>query len=114
MPPLPAAPRAAGPAGVEVHRMALLEARTSRASAGSTSSTTPPCRHPPYSAPAAMPACARVPGTKFGLAVTVDCNSRLSALDPYEGGKATVAEAARNIACTGARAARNHRLSQLR
>jgi phosphoribosylformylglycinamidine synthase len=36
------------------------------------------------------------------LAVTVDCNNRLVALDPYEGGKATVAEAARNIACTGA------------
>ncbi len=44
-----------------------------------------------------------VPGTQFGLAVTVDCNSRLVALDPYEGGKATVAEAARNVACTGAR-----------
>jgi phosphoribosylformylglycinamidine synthase len=44
----------------------------------------------------------RVPGTGFGLAVTVDCNNRLVALDPYEGGKATVAEAARNIACTGA------------
>jgi phosphoribosylformylglycinamidine synthase len=34
--------------------------------------------------------------------VTVDCNARLVALDPYEGGKAAVAEAARNIACTGA------------
>jgi phosphoribosylformylglycinamidine synthase len=45
----------------------------------------------------------QVPGTGFGLAVTVDCNNRLVALDPYEGGKATVAEAARNIACTGAR-----------
>lgn len=45
---------------------------------------------------------AQVPGTGFGLAVTVDCNSRLVALDPYEGGKATVAEAARNIACSGA------------
>jgi phosphoribosylformylglycinamidine synthase len=44
----------------------------------------------------------RVADTDFGLAVTVDCNSRLVALDPYEGGKATVAEAARNIACTGA------------
>jgi phosphoribosylformylglycinamidine (FGAM) synthase-like enzyme len=44
----------------------------------------------------------QVPGTGFGLAVTVDCNNRLVALDPYEGGKATVAEAARNIACTGA------------
>ncbi len=44
----------------------------------------------------------RVADTDFGLAVTVDCNSRLVALDPYEGGKATVAEAARNIACAGA------------
>jgi phosphoribosylformylglycinamidine synthase subunit PurL len=45
----------------------------------------------------------RVPGTELGLAVTVDCNARLVALDPYEGGKAAVAEAARNVACTGAR-----------
>ncbi len=45
----------------------------------------------------------RIADTGFGLAVTVDCNSRLLALDPYEGGKATVAEAARNVACTGAR-----------
>jgi phosphoribosylformylglycinamidine synthase subunit PurL len=44
----------------------------------------------------------RVDGTGFALAVTVDCSSRLVAVDPYEGGKHTVAEAARNIACTGA------------
>ncbi len=44
----------------------------------------------------------RVEETGFGIAMTVDCNSRLVALDPYEGGKAAVAEAARNIACTGA------------
>ncbi|HEX2451176.1 MAG TPA: phosphoribosylformylglycinamidine synthase subunit PurL [Gemmatimonadales bacterium] len=44
----------------------------------------------------------QVTGTGFGLALTVDCNARLVALDPYEGGKAVVAEAARNIACTGA------------
>ncbi len=44
----------------------------------------------------------RVPGTAFGIAVSVDCNSRLVGVDPYEGGKATVAEAARNVACTGA------------
>jgi phosphoribosylformylglycinamidine synthase II len=43
-----------------------------------------------------------VPGTRFGLALSVDCNAKLVALDPYEGGKAAVAEAARNIACTGA------------
>jgi len=45
----------------------------------------------------------RVQGTDFALAVTTDCNSRYLALDPYEGGKGAVAEAARNIACTGAR-----------
>jgi len=43
-----------------------------------------------------------VPGAEFGLAVTLDCNARLLALDPYEGGKAAVAEAARNVACIGA------------
>ncbi len=45
----------------------------------------------------------QVADTSFGLAMTVDCNARHVALDPYEGGKAAVAEAARNIACTGAR-----------
>jgi phosphoribosylformylglycinamidine synthase II len=44
----------------------------------------------------------RVPGTNFGIAMSVDCNARLVALDPYEGGKAAVAEAARNVASTGA------------
>jgi len=43
-----------------------------------------------------------VEGTGFGVAVTVDCPDRYVALDPYEGGKMTVAEAARNVACTGA------------
>jgi phosphoribosylformylglycinamidine synthase II len=45
----------------------------------------------------------RVRGTAFGLAVTTDGNARHVRLHPYEGGKAAVAEAARNIACTGAR-----------
>jgi phosphoribosylformylglycinamidine synthase II len=44
----------------------------------------------------------RVPGTGFGLAVSVDCNQRYVTLDPYQGGMAAVAEAARNVACTGA------------
>jgi phosphoribosylformylglycinamidine synthase len=39
----------------------------------------------------------------FGLALTTACNSRYVRLRPYEGGKAAVAEAARNVACTGAR-----------
>src|SRR2546430_2789357 len=45
----------------------------------------------------------RIRDAEFGLAVTVDCNNRYVLLDPYEGGKAAVAEAARNIACTRAR-----------
>jgi len=39
----------------------------------------------------------------FGIAMTADCNARYVSLDPYEGGKAAVAEAARNVACAGAR-----------
>ncbi|PYO89074.1 MAG: phosphoribosylformylglycinamidine synthase subunit PurL, partial [Gemmatimonadetes bacterium] len=42
----------------------------------------------------------RVRHEDFGIAVKTDCNSRYVRLDPYEGGKATVAEAARNVACT--------------
>jgi len=45
----------------------------------------------------------QVRDTTFGLAVSVACNARYVLLDPYEGGKAAVAEAARNVACTGAR-----------
>jgi phosphoribosylformylglycinamidine synthase len=44
-----------------------------------------------------------IPGTTRGIAVATDCNARYVRLDPYEGGKAAVAEAARNVACTGAR-----------
>jgi phosphoribosylformylglycinamidine synthase len=44
----------------------------------------------------------RVRHEEFGIAVKTDCNSRYVRLDPYEGGKATVAESARNVACTGA------------
>jgi phosphoribosylformylglycinamidine synthase len=45
----------------------------------------------------------RVRHTDFGIAVTTACNARYVRLRPYEGGKAAVAEAARNVACTGAR-----------
>jgi phosphoribosylformylglycinamidine synthase len=47
-------------------------------------------------------AVVRVAGTGRGLALTTDCNARLCYLDPYAGGAAAVAEAARNIVCTGA------------
>jgi len=36
------------------------------------------------------------------IAMTVDCNGGYVYLDPYEGAKATVAEACRNLACSGA------------
>ncbi len=36
------------------------------------------------------------------IALSVDCNATYVYLDPYEGGKIAVAEAARNLACTGA------------
>ena len=42
------------------------------------------------------------PGVIPGVAATVDCNSRYVYLDPYEGAKAVVAEAARNLSCVGA------------
>ncbi|MGH7886930.1 MAG: AIR synthase related protein, partial [Candidatus Binatia bacterium] len=45
----------------------------------------------------------RVKGTDKGLALTVDGNSRYCYLDPYVGGVLAVAEAARNLACVGAR-----------
>ncbi len=44
----------------------------------------------------------RVKGTSRGIAMTVDCNPRYCYLDPYEGAKLAVAEAARNLACVGA------------
>src|SRR5213080_1661653 len=37
------------------------------------------------------------------LAATTDCNSTYCALDPREGGKIAVAEAARNLTCSGAK-----------
>ena len=42
-------------------------------------------------------------GTDKGLALTTDCNSRYVYLDPYVGAQYAVAEAARNLACVGAR-----------
>ncbi len=40
--------------------------------------------------------------TGKGLALTTDCNSRYVFADPYKGGMIAVAEAARNIVCSGA------------
>ncbi|MCX7625421.1 MAG: AIR synthase related protein, partial [Candidatus Sumerlaeaceae bacterium] len=45
----------------------------------------------------------KVHGSGKALAVSTDGNPLFCYLDPYEGGKHAVAEAARNVACTGAR-----------
>ncbi|HMK19848.1 MAG TPA: phosphoribosylformylglycinamidine synthase subunit PurL [Chitinophagaceae bacterium] len=42
-----------------------------------------------------------VKGTKKGLAITTDCNSRYVYADPYKGTMIAVSEAARNIVCSG-------------
>ena len=44
----------------------------------------------------------RVRGSDRGIAIATDCNARLCYLDPYTGGALAVAEAARNVVCTGA------------
>ncbi|MFE4351707.1 phosphoribosylformylglycinamidine synthase subunit PurL [Peribacillus butanolivorans] len=52
--------------------------------------------------PGSDAAVVRVRGTNKALAMTTDCNSRYIYLDPETGGKIAVAEAARNIICSGA------------
>lgn len=52
--------------------------------------------------PGSDAAVVRVRGTNKALAMTTDCNSRYIYLDPETGGKIAVAEAARNIVCSGA------------
>ena len=53
--------------------------------------------------PGSDAAVLRIRGTKKGIALTVDCNSRYCYLDPREGSKIAVVEAARNIVCSGAK-----------
>jgi phosphoribosylformylglycinamidine synthase len=48
-------------------------------------------------------ALVRIPNTKKAVSVSTDCNGRHCYLDTYEGTKGAVAEAARNIICTGAK-----------
>lgn len=52
--------------------------------------------------PGSDAAVLRIKGTRKGVAATTDCNSRYVYLDPYRGGQIAVAEAARNLVCTGA------------
>ncbi|WP_409291204.1 phosphoribosylformylglycinamidine synthase subunit PurL [Peribacillus sp. SCS-37] len=53
-------------------------------------------------APGSDAAVVRIRETNKALAMTTDCNSRYLYLDPEMGGKIAVAEAARNIICSGA------------
>ncbi|WP_274363065.1 phosphoribosylformylglycinamidine synthase subunit PurL [Paenibacillus thermotolerans] len=53
-------------------------------------------------APGSDAAVVRVDGTRKALAMTTDCNGRFVYLDPEVGGAIAVAEAARNIVCSGA------------
>jgi phosphoribosylformylglycinamidine synthase len=48
-------------------------------------------------------AVVRIRGTDRAIALTTDCNGRYVYLDPREGARIAVAEAARNIACSGGR-----------
>ena len=48
-------------------------------------------------------AVVRIRGTDRAIALKTDCNGRYAYLDPREGARIAVAEAARNVACTGAR-----------
>jgi phosphoribosylformylglycinamidine synthase subunit PurL len=59
--------------------------------------------HGTIAGPGASAALIRVPGTTRAMALATDGNGRWSALDPEAGGRLAVAEAARNVACTGAR-----------
>ena len=52
--------------------------------------------------PGSDAAVVRVKGTEKAVAMTVDCNSRYCLLHPYEGARIAVAEAARNLVCSGA------------
>ncbi len=53
--------------------------------------------------PGSDAAVVRIKGTKKALAISTDGNAAYTYLDPYMGGAIAVAEAARNVACTGAK-----------
>ncbi len=52
--------------------------------------------------PGSDAAVVRLRGTTRAIAATVDCNARYVYLNPHRGGQIAVAEAARNLVCTGA------------
>ncbi len=52
--------------------------------------------------PGSDAAVVRIKGTNKAVAMTVDCNGRYCLLNPYEGARLAVVEAARNLVCSGA------------
>lgn len=46
----------------------------------------------------------RIKGTKSGIAMSIDCNSRYCSLDPFTGAQLAVAESIRNVSVSGGRA----------
>ena len=52
--------------------------------------------------PGSDAAVVRLRGTDRAIAATVDCNARYVYLNPHRGGRIAVAEAARNLVCSGA------------
>lgn len=53
--------------------------------------------------PGSDAAVVKIEGTNKAIAITTDCNSRYIYLDPKVGGQIAVAEAARNLVCSGAK-----------
>jgi len=53
--------------------------------------------------PGSDAAVLRIRGTRKAIGVVSDCNARYCYLDPYVGAQIAVAEAARNLACSGAK-----------
>ncbi len=51
--------------------------------------------------PGSDAAVVAIRGTRKALAMSTDCNGRYVYLDPYQGGAIAVAEAARNVVCSG-------------
>ena len=88
--------------------------RRSRASAGSTSSTTTWCARTRSRWPGMGAGVVRVKGTNRALAMSVDGNGRFVLLDPRQGARLALAEAARNVACAGGAADRRDQLPELR
>ena len=79
--------------------------RTAAAAAGSPASTTSWSARARWCGRAATPSVVRLTPSPRAIAVSLDGNGRRTSLDPRRGGMSAVCEAARNVACTGARPA---------